>query len=245
MSINLHYTREILEELNYVATWFPTTTLAPGEVCDMRGGQLKPVGSLEDFDITFETEPGSAESTIEYKSAGAVSIKTKAAGSAELPGSALKEAEAGLHITFARENAILLTLTGCEARRIARLHQVGQQVLAKHNEGAWPKGYVVVTEALTCGASTILVASSDNAAIDLSAKGAFGAMALTLANANAGLEMRTESNIGFRTISSPGLTPLLRTSGIVPRFLRPDEFRGGAEEADVDFAAVSYDDLEE
>ena len=245
MSISSHYTREILDELNFVATWLPSTTLVPGDVCQMNDGMLRRIGALDDFNVSFETEPGSTESTIEYKSAGAVSVTAKAAGSAALKGSGLGEPEAGLHISFAKENAILLMLTDCASSRIANVHSVGQQVLTQHAAGLWPDDYVVVTEAVACGASTILVSSSTEASIDLSFSAAVETAGFSLATANAGLQSKTERNIGFRAVSAPGLTPLLRTSGVVQRFLRPDQFRGGDAASDVDFAAVSYDDFAE
>lgn len=243
MALSDWYTRELLEELNYVATWLPTTVLAPGSVCDMRDGQLKLLGSLEELGIEAVVESGSAESTIEYKTAGAVSVLTKLEGEAPLPGSALSAAEAGLRITFSREGAILLMLTDCAAHRISNLRAVGEQVLELHNAGDWPRGQVVVTEALTCGHSTIFISSGKNAAIDLVGSASADAGPITIADLNAGLEMRAESDIGIRFLSSPGLTPLVRTSGIVRRMIRDDVFRTANAPDAFGFATVSYDEI--
>jgi len=53
MRIHEQYTREVLEQLNYVATWLPTVRLAPGDVCDMRGHELRVVSHLDEFDVDF------------------------------------------------------------------------------------------------------------------------------------------------------------------------------------------------
>jgi hypothetical protein len=243
MPIHQQYTGEVLEQLNYVATWLPTVRLLPGDVCDMRGHELRVVSHLDEFHVDFDLEDRPVASDIEYSSAGAVSVHFKLGGEPPPTGSALKVEEAGISLSFARSAAVLLRLADCSARRIESLHKVGEQVLRLHEKEKWPEGYVVVAEIVEAGASTIIISKGSNAGIDLVAKGAVGQGPLTLVSLDAGLQVKRESNIGARFISMPGLTPLVRVSGIQKRFLRPDRFRSGQEPQEFSFGAVDYTDF--
>jgi hypothetical protein len=242
MPIHEQYTQEVLEQLNYVATWLPTVRLAPGDVCDMRGHELRVVSRLDEFDVAFALEDRPVQSDFEYASAGAVSVQFKVGGEPPPIGSALKVEEAGISMAFARSEAVVLRMADCSGKRIQSLHQVGAQVLELHEKGRWPEGYVVVTEIVESGASTIIISNGSDAGMDLVAKGSVGQGPLTLVSLDANLQVKRESKIGAKFISMPGLTPLVRVSGIQRRFLRPDRFRSGQEPQEFSFGFVNYTD---
>lgn len=243
MSIHERYTKEIVDELNYVATWLPTVRLAPGDVCDMHGHELRVVSHLSEFDVDFELEDRPVESDMEYSSSGAVTMHLKAGGEPPPTGSALSVDEAGVSLSFGRTGAVVLRLADCSAKRIRSLHDVGKQVLRLHEAGEWPEGYVVVTETVVAGASTIIISSGSDAGVDLVAKGSVGPAGLSLASLDAGFQVKREREIGAKFVSMPGLTPLVRVSGVKKRFLRDDVFRSAAEAEEVAFGAVGYDDF--
>jgi hypothetical protein len=242
MPIHEQYTREILNQLNYVATWLPTVRLEPGDICYLRGHQISHESHLDEFDIHFELSDRPVETSIEYASAGAVSTHVKLSGDPPPMGSVLQVDEAGISLSFARSEAVILRLADCSARRIKSPRQVGEQVLALHQGGNWPEGYAVVTETVLAGASTIIISNGNDAAIDLVAQGSVGQGLLTLASIDAGLQVKRESKIGAKFISMPGLTPLVRVSGIKKRFLRPDVFKSGQQPDEFSFSSVHYSD---
>lgn len=246
MPIHVQYTKELLEQLNYVATWLPTVGLKPGDVCDMRGYELRKVGALQDFSIPFVLEDQPVEADIEYSSAESVSIQFKLSGEPPPTGSLLAIEDAGINLSFSRAAAVLLRLAGCSSKRIANLHEVGKKVLEIHLKGDWPKGYVVVAEALQAGVSTIIISDGVDAGIDLMAKASAGAPVgradLKLTSIDASLSVKRESKIGAKFVAMPGLTPLVRVSGIKKRVLRPDEFRSGQQSSEAGFSSVFYDD---
>jgi len=241
MAIHDQYTNEILEQLNYTATWLPTVQLVPGDVCDLRGREIQVVSHLNEFEIPFELEDRPVETDINYASAGGVSIHFKASGEPPPTGSLLEVSDAGISLSFNRSQAVVLRMAKCASKRLKSLQKVGEQVLARHNAGTWPDSYVVVTEIVSAGASTIIISSGESAGLDLKAKGGVGTGPLTLASLDAGLEVKRESKIGAKFVAVPGLTPLVRVSGIQKRFLRPDQFRGGPQ-APAAFGQVDYVD---
>jgi len=226
MAIHDSYTKEILEQLNYNATWLPTVQLAPGDLCDLRGHEMQVVSNLAEFEIPFELEDPAVETDIEYSSEGAVSINFKASGDPPPAGSLLDLNDAGVSLSFSRSQAVVLRMAKCSSRRIKSLQKVGELVLARHNAGTWPEGYAVVTEIVAAGASTIIISNGKSAGLDLTAKAGVGTGALNLASLDAGLQVKRESKIGAKFVAVPGLTPLVRVSGIQKRFLRPVRFRG-------------------
>ena len=242
MALYSSYVDEIRDNLNYTATWLPTVILRAGDVCDISGGQLRRVGSLAEYGIQPEVANSDVRSEIHYASAGSVTINVKAKGDPPPSGSLLSLSEAGIALAFNRSGAVVLQLTGCTGSSIRNLRQVGDAVLDVYHRREWTDGYVVVTETVLAGASTILISSESGASIDLIAGGAAAAAGITLASLNAGLDVKSQSKIGAQFISAPGLTPLVRTSGVKPHIFRPDTFRGAAvapfEFVDVD---VDYD----
>ncbi|MGB5819832.1 MAG: hypothetical protein WBG90_10140 [Saonia sp.] len=242
MKIYKQYAKEILEQLNYVPTWLPTVKLVPGDVCDMRGYELRHVSHLNEFDISFDLIEKSIESDIEYSSEGAVSIQFKIDGDIPPTGSTLKVEEAGISLTLARKNAILLKMADCSMKRIRSPHAIGEKILKLHNAGKWPEGYVVVMETVLAGASTIIISNGSDAGIDLVTNGSVSQGPMTLVSLDAGLRVKRESKIGAKFISMPGLTPLAKTSGIQKRFIRPDRFKSTGNQQDFIFKSVDYSD---
>jgi hypothetical protein len=244
MPIHQQYTREILDQLNYVATWLPTVRVEPGDVCDMHGYTLSVVSHLNEFGVQFELEDRPVQSDIEYSSAGAVSVRFKASGEPPPTGSILTVSEAGVSLSFAKSEAVLLRMADCSAKRIRSVNNVGKQVLQLHEGSQWPEGYAVVTEVVQAGVSTIIISNGSDAGIDLAAKASVGHGPITLVSLGADLHVKQESKIGAKFVAMPGLTPLARVSGIRKRFLRPDQFRSGIEGEQFSFTSVDYDDYE-
>lgn len=243
MALHDQYTSEILEELNYNAAWLPTVQLKPGDVCDLHGNEIRVVSHLDEFKISFELEDRPVATDIEYASAGAVSIQVKLKGEPPPTGSLLDVSDAGISLLFGRSQAVVLRMAKCASKRLKSLQQVGTQVLAQHNAGTWPEGYVVVTETVSAGGSTIIISNGENAGMDLTAKAGVGEGALTLASIDAKFHVKRESKIGAKFVAVPGLTPLVRVSGIQKRFFRPDRFKSaGAPQPGNIFGPVDYAD---
>jgi hypothetical protein len=244
MSIQKRYVRELRDNTNYLPTWLPNVQVAPGDVGHITGLQYSGVGNLADYGIEIEIYEGDAEADYDYYSANHVSRTLKLAGHASPPGSTLTEAEAGISIHFSQENAVIFRATGCQSTRIRDLLGLERKIIAMYEAGDWPMDLVVVTEAVYADSVTILISAGQNAHIDLRATSNLAVPQLDLANAEAGLQVANEANVGVKIIASSGLTPLMRTSGLKKRFLRSDvAFRSSSQShPDIAFADVEYED---
>lgn len=246
MNMSRWYAREMKDNTNYLPTWLPNVRVAPGDVGRITDFQFTPLGNLDQLGVPFHAEDGNAPSDFEYYSAGSVSMMLKLAGEAPFTGSVLKQAEAGVTVTFGRENAIAFRCSDCTSARITDQLSLGKQVLTLHGRGEWPADLVVVTEVVSAGSATVLISSAVDASVDLRAGGTVGAAQINLAAVDAGFQVVRTSNMGIQIVAETGLTPLIRTSGLRARLFRPKVFRGGGpgkvNEPSLRFVNVEYED---
>jgi len=244
MNIARQYTQELRDHTQYSGTWLPTIRVSPGDIGRIEHYQYQALTSLAQQGVPFQVTPGQVQADFEYASAGAVSLGFKLSGQAPLAGSALTQAEAGVHIRFSRENALVFRAAGCVSAAIANRLQLEKEIIARYRAGNWEKEWVVILEVVSAQSATILISSGRSAALDLRAAGKISAAHFNLADAQAGLEVVQESNISTRILATRQLTPLFKAAGIRKRFLQPGYVvRGGL--PDVAFTSLDYEDFDE
>jgi len=208
------YAAELRSALGYLATWLPNSKLQLGDLLVPAGdGSLTRVGHIRDHGLSFTPHPGSSRAIYEYASSGAVSIMQKLAGQV-VPGSSLADADAGFVVKFGRTDAIVFEASGCSSVGIADLISLGRAIEKKYAAGEWDRKWMLVTELVNAKAATIIIAGSQSAQADLRASGTIGKGGIRLSDLNAKLEATKTVDIGFKIITSTGLTPLYRASGI-------------------------------
>lgn len=107
---NVHksYSKELFQQFGYFTTWLPNLKIALGDIGYLTDNQFTKVTTLSDLDIPFTTDETHNTITLDYASAGGLSVQIKGAGELPLPNSALLETDAGCIIQFSKENALLL-----------------------------------------------------------------------------------------------------------------------------------------
>ncbi len=243
MSISKQYTQELQDKTNYSATWLPTIQVSVGDIGRIEQYQYQPLTSLEKLGVPFQVTAGQVQADFEYSSSGAVSLGFKAAGQAPLPGSALTLAEAGVHIHFSRENAVVFRAAGCASTVIANRGELEEEIIRRYKAGEWKKEWVVLMEVVSAASATILIASGSGASLDLRAAGQLSAAHFNLADVQAGIQVAQEANIATKIIAASRLTPLFKAAGIRQRIFRPDVIVRGSQ-SDLAFASVDYDDFD-
>jgi len=189
---------------------------------------------------------------LDYVSSDAVKFTLKAAGSTSVSGSALAKGDAGVMVSFSMANAVVFQTSGCKSSRIKDEHGLGAKILELNKNHVWPNDYVIATEVVEADASTILISTGREAFIELKAEGSLEPAAFKLANLDSKFRIVRESQMGVKIVTSGGLTPLLRLSGIKKRILRSDVFRGSSPtrarataQSEPRFDSVDYDDFAE
>lgn len=241
------YTRELFDKFSYLATWLPGVPLRVGDLGVMQDGHFQRVSSLENLGVTFTVRQDHASANLDYASRGAVSVSFKAAGAIPPDGSVLAEASAGVVIQMNRENSVLFQVLGASFPSIEDQLSLEHEIRRRHAEGQWNMDHLVVTEVLQARVATILIASSSDARVELSARGNLSPTNLSIADLDAGFEIAQVRGMHTRIVASEGLTPLFRAKRLRNRFFAGVVFRGDEPESrdpdDLEFAMLGPDDL--
>lgn len=120
------------------------------------------------------------------------------------------DADAGIKVEFARENAVVLSLKGVSFTRIDDLRRLSSDLYEKYSDGLWDIDYCVVTEIAAADSGTILVSGSRDSSVELKAAADIGPQGLTLANADAKLGITYSSGMHTQVVAKQGITPLFR-----------------------------------
>lgn len=241
------YTRELFDKFSYLAAWLPGVPVRLGDVGIIRDGHFQRVSSLENLGFTFAVRQDHAAAQLDYASRGAVSISFKAAGAIPPQGSVLARASAGVVIRMNRGNSLLFQVLGASFPSIEDQLSLEHEIRRRHAVGEWNTDHLVVTEVLQAGAAAILIASSSDARVELSARGNLSAGSISIADLDAGFEVAYSRGMHTRIVASAGLTPLFRARRLRSRFFAGPVFRGGGPESrdpeNLEFAALTPDDL--
>jgi hypothetical protein len=250
MNLSRTYTRELKDNLNYTATWLPNLKLSLGDVGVLSGNGFTYRTNLKNLGMPFtEGKPG-ASADYSHLSAGSVRRDIKLAGKAPLLGSVLADADAGISFSFSSKEAIVFLASNCTIRVIADQEPLRKTILKAYEAGSWEEEYVVVTELVSAGATTIIISQGSEGRYELKAKAglspSFEAMKM-----EGNFSLVHDSQIGFNCLATSGMTPLFRCLGIRKGWFRTDVSdretilpREGAGRASTDVAVeeVEYDD---
>ncbi|WP_025742587.1 hypothetical protein [Aquimarina pacifica] len=219
------YTQELYRQFGYLATWNPGTPMALGDIGIMRQKQFTKIGNVSDLGISFEIEEDITPIDLEFSSEGAVSVSTKLSGSPTLAGSSLSDIDAGIHVKFSKENAILFKANETRTPAIKNQIKLGEEIIELFKAGKWDKNWVVITELVTADSASILISSSKEASIDIKVSGEIGTNQLDIAEAELGLEVKFSKDLSTKFIAKTGLTPLFKVSKIKRPFLGTPIFK--------------------
>lgn len=221
MSVNQTYTRELKENLNYTATWFPNVRLELGHVGVLSKHEFIYRTSLEKLKIPFEATKRGAKATYSHTSSNSVKRDIKLAGQAPLVGSTLADVDAGITFSFGAQHGIVFLASDCTVRMIADQEPLKQAILDAFRAGKWERDYVVVTELVEAGATTIIVSEGSSGRYELKAKAGL-VPTIDAINVEGNFASVHESQIGFRCLAEKGMTPLFRCLGVRTGFFRDD-----------------------
>lgn len=228
MKTRRKYTRELKKQFGYLATWFPGTPIALGDIGVFKRNEFTKISNLSDFGISFDIEQDSTKSDMEYSSRGGVSVMTKASGTAAIEGSTLGEIDAGITVKFSKEKAIFFKANGTTSPNIKNQIKLGEEVIELFKSGRWNKDWAVVTELVNVESATVLISNSSDGKIELKAKSKVAAVSLDIADANLGLEIKFFKDLSTRIVAQESLTPLFKASKVKGRWFLPPVFRANS-----------------
>lgn len=250
MKLVKQYTREIFDNLNYHATWLPSTIHNLGDIGRIQNYQFELITSLSNLGISYEPTIETAPADYEYASKKGVLITIKAAGKAPALGSHLTKAETGICLDFTAADAVVFQAADCEVTTIKNKQNLEADILALKSQGKWSTDFVVITTIVKSKSATIIISNESGAKVELAVDADANINNANIASLKISNNLKYSSNVGFKVIGETNLTPLYKASGIKHRFLSGTNtlVNRGREATSVDsqesFDELDFDDLQ-
>ncbi|MBO0950880.1 hypothetical protein [Fibrella forsythiae] len=217
------YTNEMHRKFGFFAIFTPGTPLALGDIGTFDKNQFKRISSLkEKFGIEPKIRLDTTREDIDYQSEGSVTISAKLSGVAALPGSALRDIDAGIIVEFNKENSTVFRAKGVLTHSIEDTISLGEQIVQLFKDSKWDKSWTVITELIVADSATILISQSADSKIELKATAQVDAADFDIADASLDFKAVFQRSLETNIVAKSGLTPLFRTMKIkTPIFSKP------------------------
>jgi hypothetical protein len=221
-AVHEQYTEEMRDRFGYLATWLPNVGLRLGDVGILKRDRFDAVTDLKRLGITFNTQFSDESTDLEYTSTDGVELSFKTAAEALGQGQGLAKANAVISVLFKHANAVMFVASKCRSSSIINRQDLGEQIIARHQNRQWLLKYVVVTELVTADTATVLISNSAGARIEFTVDTNLSFSSFDLADASGSLRMSHTTGIGTKIVAANGLTPLFRASGLRRRLASID-----------------------
>ncbi len=224
-----------------MANWFPNNKIALGDIGVFDGYQFNRISSLEKLGIPFEERQGEKPIDLSYVKQAEINF---AAGGEMAPPDGM--VSGNVKMQFQRAGAFSFDVANCFVHEIEDKLSLGNKIKQLYKDGQWEEDWVVIDSLVAAGVTTILVAESNNAELELQAKENLGELKLT--NANARLSVKSQKGEITSLLGKEGLTPLFKTSKVKRSFLagltrRKDNVRYGGQVVDRPEMTTGEDDM--
>jgi hypothetical protein len=205
MSLADRYCENIHKNIEpYYATWLPTVPVKLGDYGKMDGKIFIRQGNITtDFGVNFTVEADQDSGDFEYKSSGTNAVNTNAGG-----GGTVGLVKALLTISFTNQGDVFFVAANCLADLMNNVPSVVEQ-LTPQFKAKKMKGYMIVTQVVKAGASTIAVSSDKGSQLVIEAS-APDIPSIDLKSPQGQFSVKSEQNISFKVVATAGLNPLFQ-----------------------------------
>ena len=203
------------------ANWEPGRPVQLGDYGVMKGRTFVHLGNIKDLGVNFSERADETSDDKQFTSTSDVNVTFHAKGTTT---AGVVNAKAGLEVAFGSKDAVFFNAADCTYNMIADKAAVGKRILALNDKEEWQREWVVVTDLVKAGATTVAISGGASASILFEAKGDVDR--IDLADASIGLSVKSSKNVGYRVVAANGLYPLIGLCKIQSAFLFwPREFR--------------------
>jgi hypothetical protein len=136
--------------------------------------------------------------TIQYFSTPENTKEPKLHAKGAAPVRGVVNVKAALEVNFSSQDAVFFNAAECDYTMIANKVALGKAVMAKYEQGEWQREWVVVTDLVKAGATTVAVSGAHTASIVFEATG--DVERINLADASVGLTARVRVTLGIRLL---------------------------------------------
>lgn len=203
------------------ANWEPGRPIQLGDFGVMRGRTFVHVGNIKDVGVKFSEIEDETTDDKQFTSTSDINVTFHAKGTTT---AGVVNAKAGLEVAFGSKDAVFFNAADCKYNMIANKAAVGKSVLALYEKEEWQREWVVVTDLVKAGATTVAISGGASASIVFEATG--DADRIDLADASVGIAVKSSRNVGYKVVAGKGLYPLIGLCKIQSAFpFWPQKFR--------------------
>jgi hypothetical protein len=203
---------------NYWAAWLPSTHYELGDIGVLNGYTFEKKGSLRGLGISYSTATPPNPSPMELVSGSGVSVTLKASGELNQAFESLPQGKAGIKIEFGTEGAFVVQCPQTFEPAIPDLMALQTSVLKAFEKGKWDTDWVVIVRIVSAPLGTILISSSSNSQLELSAETDLTAGIADLGKSQAGIAVRSYRGDMIKMIGAQDLTPFFQVATLKKRF---------------------------
>jgi hypothetical protein len=217
------YSAEIQDNLDHRATWPPDAPRAIGDIGRLTRDRYDHVTSLDRLRIKFSTRCAAVGAEFRYATAGAVSFGANASGQGPAGGSPV-DVTGEFTVSFKKASAVAFLATGCQVTQMDDLDRIEKEVLRRLRFNDWDATYVVVTEVVRAGSTTVLVAGGTSSSVIVKGAAEVKAGPLSLDSLRAGVELARANDMALQILAKGELVPLFQVHGVRKGFLQQGRF---------------------
>jgi hypothetical protein len=210
------YSDEIRNHLRPLfANWQPSQPVGLGDFGKLEGNVFVRLANVSKFGIRFDERSEDRRDQQSFSSKGSTEVKFNAAGSA--PAGGTVNVKASVEVNFSSDESVFFNAAGCKYSMIADKVALAAAVMERYHNKQWDRAWVVVTDVIAAGATTLAISGGSSSSIAFEATG--NVPNIDLADAKIGLSIKSSRNVGYQVAAAQGLTPLIALSRIKPKFL--------------------------
>lgn len=208
------YTREAYKQTKHLATWFPGSRVALGDIGHLHRSLWSRSDTLPSS-LTVRARTGATMPNLDWQVSSGVNVHTKVAGQFDplLPG--VPPAEAGIGYSFSRRGGTVFQARECIVEEIEDLAAVKQWMLTEARAARLTDHTLVVTRLIRTRACAILAADQANSSVEISVSGGGPIAAGQLADVAAEARVTRSRGMTTQLLTANGATPLF--GGLVVR----------------------------
>lgn len=243
------YTNEIAREFRFLATWPLAASMDLGAIGQFRGDHLfEQISALVHFGIAVTTDESPYDSDkLTYASKGGTSFSLGAGAAMPTASTGgVATATATLEVKFSREYGVIFRASDLHSTRVSNEPALARAVLPLVSSHQWERDWYVVTQVLTAASTTVMIANSDSASVELAVHGEVTAGGLDVLDAKFSPQVTSQHDMHTIMINGSRATPLFRAKRVKRRFFsRRPELKAGyaVDDAQLQSAEDNPDEL--
>ncbi len=209
------YAKEMHHQLPiYYATWPLSPKFSLGDYGILSGDcYFNRLSNIKDNNLDFQVLKNPASQHFYFTSKSCNKAEFNVGGVVEPAGSA--KVEPSFQIGFSSANGIFFYAPECEVSSIENKVKLGTEILAMHKNKQWDSDWVVITEIVKSGQTTLIISNDRDAECNLKIDAEL--TQLDLATASVMFEFGSSKQVALELISTPNLIPLIGLSRVVEK----------------------------